>query len=235
MPNTFSVLYGAAAVAAVSLSILGCGDDSSVPALRLNGPITKREAARYARAVNLGVADVPDMSSIGFEQERPPEPSDRLARCTGATARSVARLVSPDFQRSHGLQLERVSSGVTVYQTATIAARDFSASTDSRGRACLTRLLPLTARALRDRRPGPARVSFLISPLAHIDVLAVRLRVPVFFKRTRPPLRAQITMDEFDVVSGRATIDLTAIGAPNPVPAATERHLLSLLYNRGKA
>jgi hypothetical protein len=237
MERSGSVSVITIAVLAGGGLIAGCGS-SSVPALRTTGAISKAEATPYANAVNLGVADVPGMTSGSLEGETTAAGYVEF-RCPGdvSGARRVVRIHSPAFFRGEGLGYEAVESEVVVWPTAALAARNRSAFLDTPGRACVARHMAQAAdRFYPDRvRTGPAAVSFPRSPQPSVyTTFRVTTPLIVIVHRGQPGVRTRVYVDNVGLVVGPAEIRLRAEAVSRPPPLATERRLLSLLYSRAK-
>jgi hypothetical protein len=217
--------------------IAGCGG-SSVPPLRTSGPITKAEATAYANVVNLGVADVPGMTSDSLESEAKAAGTVEF-RCPGdvSPARRVVHIHSPAFTRGAGLRYEAVESEVVVWPTAALAARNRSAFLDRRGRSCVARSVVQAADRLYPSRvrTGLTTVSFPRGPQPSVDATRVSVPLIVIIHRGQPTVRARTYEDNLHFVAGPTQIVLRVFTVSRPPPVATERRLLSLLHGRAKS
>jgi len=218
------------AIAATAMLAAGCGGGSSAGSA--TAPITKARATAYAKAVNLKPADLPGMSVQSPEGSAPAGPlGGEAARCSGAVnpALMVARIRSANFS---GAAHELIRSTVIVWPSVALATRDQVVGRSQRALLCAQRLF---SRELAQRigvkfHVGQVRVSRL-APLPGVPgSFGVRIETPI--------LGAHTGSDYVDAVAsvyGRSAVTLYATGVLRPVPEATERRLLSLLYNRAEA
>jgi hypothetical protein len=232
-----------AAIIAIGVLTIGAlatiGAGSSVPSLRTHGPITKAEATAYAHAVNLGVADVPGMVSVSLEEEEKVKRTEvEFARCAGAVNpnRRVVAINSPHFRSGSGPQFEEVTSHVEVMPGAELAARDLAAIHTPLARACLARSgqRQFAKGFANGARVGRIAVLAMPDPLPYAHSFALRLVIPLTFKRAGLPLHTRLYEDELGFVAGPVEISLTAIAFSRPGASATEQRLLSLLHGRAK-
>jgi len=234
-----TALGGLLLVAAVLIA--GCGSGSDVPSLKMSGPITKAEATAYAHAVNLAVADVPEMTSTSLEEEKQADASSvHEALCAGAANPhlKVIDVESPEFHL--GESDEFIASSVEVMPTASLAAKDLAAVRRTPTLACARNLFAQSfaqeaAKELGLHQGahvnlGRITASLLPDSLPTAVSFGVRHVVPIL-----SPYRARFYIDSYTAVVGPAEIVLSATGVNHPFPQATEQRLLSLLYNRAKA
>jgi hypothetical protein len=211
-------------------------------------PVAKTQAIAFARAVNLRDADVPTMVTIvaGFETKNGPP----FSGCTTnvAAADRVAAVESPWFRRSKSRSrnrfavpvppVEGVHSVVYVLSEPGVASRNVASGRGAGTRECVTRESVLdAAEASSDHEPRKASIrgSAIPFPLTGISGYGIRVQgtfaAAEFDLKKRPPYYE----DTFGFAVGLAEIVLHAVGVGRPFPAAEERHLLSLLYDRAKA
>jgi hypothetical protein len=245
-------ISGAFLAAAICAS--GCGSGSSSTssqaaagtsrATEAPGSIGKARAIAYAHQVNLIAADVPGSRVISQEREAkaPSAAAQEFARCAGAASpeRQVADIQSATFVLGRPIEATRVRSSIEVFPTASLAAHNYAAIRSARGRACLARLLPQAVQSTPTRRArllGPTTVSFLPSLLPPGQKsFGVRLQTTVIATSSLgKQIRLAVFLDAFDLHSGPVEITLQATSTAHPVPAATERRLLSVLYGRAEA
>jgi len=211
---------------------LVCGLSAAI-ALLAAGPAsasapTAAEAEAWARAINLGDADLPGFVSTPAEvptavQRRE---SNRFARCAGSVPlrRSVGYFSSSTFERVEETpSYQLVFSSVTVMPTAALARRDLQASATRRARRCAARKLAgefAQMRVLRvsvTRRPAPAP-----------GVVALRAVVV-----TRSyGLRMRTFLDIYGFVRGPVEVGLALMSLPRAFPATTAGDLLTRLQSR---
>jgi hypothetical protein len=211
--------------------------------------VTKAQAVAYAHEVNLIAADVPGAIVRSEEVQRgaASSASVRFARCAGAVNpnRRLTNIKSATFKVGKGLEAIRLKSSVEVMPSAALAARDYAAARDARGRACLARLLPKTlqgpatlgALATTRARFGPATASFPpnLSPAGQ-ESFAIRVATTLITQSIRyREIRLPVYLDFFAILAGPAEINLSAVSISHPPPTAIERRLLSVLYSRAQA
>lgn len=234
---TLLVLGAASGLAA------GCGGSSASGdggALGASAPITRAQAIAYAHAVNLRAADIPEMSTSSPEGVAPTPRHPTFARCYGGVspARRVLKIHSPEFAAGRGAQSQTEASEVEVWPTPSLAARNIAANHTSRYRACFLRFQEGANKNLNKGRAGqllygPLTVSSLPDLLPGVDG-SYGLRITQSLLRGGQ-VHLHIYHDVFGFLSGPAEIELTATGLSKPVPLATEKRLLSLLYSRAQA
>ncbi len=235
------LVLGAAGVLAA-----GCGGGSSASgdrgALGASATITKARAVAYAHAVNLRATDVPEMSPGSPERTAPtPKRSTfEFVRCYGGVSpgRVVLQMHSPEFSVGHGARSQLEESEVEVWPTSGLAAHNFAANHTARYRACFVRFREAENKNLNKGRAGkvlygPLTVSALPAPLPGV-AQSFGFRIAQSLLRDGQ-LRLRIYHDVFGFLVGPAEVELQATGFSRPVPSATEKRLLSLLYSRANA
>jgi hypothetical protein len=196
----------------------------------------RAEALAFGRAVNLVAADIPG-AKISRKKKRKSSSNEDL-HCEGPAGRGrkLAEVGSPRLTRGTELETEEISSHVTVRPDARAAANDLAWLRVSGAPECIARALSrrfggrtiseghwgrFTASSLPAQVPGAAgTIAFRISTTLSFPVSEVS--VPIYF-------------DVFGFTSGPAEVALFAASATQPVPAATEQRLLSLLLVRALA
>jgi hypothetical protein len=224
-------------VALVTTAMLLAGGGSSShtsstsASVGANAPITMARAAAYAKAVNLEPVDLPGMSVQSPEGDAPAGPlGGEAARCAGAVNPDlmVARIRSANFS---GAAHELIRSEVIVWPSAALATRDRLVGRSQRALLCAQRLI---SREFAQRigvkfHVGQARVSRL-APLPGVPgSFGIRIETPIPGAHT-----GSNYVDAVAFVHGRSSVTLYATGILRPVPAATERRLLSLLHSRAE-
>jgi hypothetical protein len=207
----------------------------------------KAQATGFAHMVNLVGTDVPQMRLTAPERERkrPTRSAEEVERCAAGTVPERTVLIrSATFRSENGPErgalepeVEQVRSAVEVMPTAALAVHGNALARSARARLCLKRALARSSEASAPLRRGAISVSSLPSPLPGVPG-SFGLRIASTVAATplgARPGREHVYMDRFAFVVGAAEIKLTATGAPRPVPTATERRLVALLYNRAKA
>ncbi len=226
---------------AVCVVVAGCGGGGIAF-------VGRTRAIAFARAVNLRDADVPAMATIvaGFETKNGPPHGG----CTTsvAAADQVAAVESPWFLRSKSRSrnrlavpvppVEGVHSVVYVMREPGVASRNVASGRRAGAPECVTRQSVLDAAgAFSGHEPRKAGIRGSAIPFPMAGVAGYGLRVQGTFAaayyhlKQRPPYYE----DTFGFAVGPAEIVLHAVGVGRPFPAAQERHLLSLLYDRAKA
>jgi hypothetical protein len=237
----------ARAIPFAAAGILGAGCGSSHHATVTNTTaastaISRAQATAYAHQVNLVAADIPGATVRSQEREsgeaRPA--GVEFAKCVGGISPRlrVANIDSARFRIGKAADSSQLKSSVEVMPTAALAAHNYTALSSSRGRACIAHLLPsIVARSSTARaRFGPAAtVSVLPNVLAAgKESFGVRVSTTVNAIVRGKPVRLRIYLDVFNLLAGPAEVNMSATGISDPPPKATERRLLSLLYNRAE-
>ncbi|HEY7934199.1 MAG TPA: hypothetical protein VID48_10285 [Solirubrobacteraceae bacterium] len=242
--------------------LIGCGSATTSGA---SGAPTKAHAIAYAKAVNLKPADLPRMHILSPEGSAPaltqigreaaqcagfvnPDPrAVRIRSAAFSTAGGKERILKVESLGSFLPAYEGIRSDVTVLPSIALAVRNSVVARSQRVLACLARGLTsaLTHRrapasALAHTLPshfGTVTVSRLPDPLPSVPgSFGARAELPEWFKLPFLGARTIIAyVDIFGFVAGQSEVGLYAEGSPRPVPAAAERKLLSLLYNRAMA
>ncbi len=223
------------ALSGCAVAVSGCA--ASNPSA--SGTPRAPAADTFARAVNLSSSDVPEMSQLSPEASAPPPgPTDAaFARCDGEASPylRVANVRSGEFSTGAAGHSQLVSSAVEVLPSAAMAAGNLAAFDSARGRACYVRFVEAANR----RRAGALRysgseISSLANPLRG-DAPSFARRVTSTLSGTRADgtrVSVRVYHDTYAFVLGACEVDLIAVGFSTPVPAATERRLVELLYAR---
>jgi hypothetical protein len=156
--------------------------------------------------------------------------------------RWVVRITSPTFGVGSGEKRYTAESEVIVMPTAAIATEDRKAALSARGYACFAREESSSISSGPRRGGGVVHLgrrvlSRLPSPLPGVDG-SFEWREAETETETLPNgrrTRSRGYLNLLGFVFGRAEITLYTLAVSRPVPAATERRLLSLLYSRAKA
>jgi hypothetical protein len=153
--------------------------------------------------------------------------------------RRVAEIRSVSLRGAAGGEYGQISSEVEVLPSATLAAQNNVAARSSRAIGCITRVIPHLFGTLGGggARYGRATVSRLPNPLPGADGgFGFRISTAVIRSTSEAgQTEVPVYVDLLGFISGPAEINLTATGAPQPVPADVEHRLLSLLYSRANA
>jgi hypothetical protein len=243
------------ALAAIAMALAGCGGSSHTSSssaapgtVRVNSlrraepPVTKAQAA-YAHAVNLRAGDVPGLAASRLHLPKTRHGwLDPVEGCDGSGGQKVTGIISPRFSASldHGgvltlLPLEAMQSTVFPAVSPVTASRELQSAVSARGRSCLKQILGSTENQAEHGRREPIltqiEVSAPPSPLRNVRVYGVRMTAKSDFGTTS---RSNYYEEFFAFVVRSTVITLNATGDPHPIPPATERRLLSLLYSRAK-
>lgn len=208
-------------------------------------PLSPRTFA-YANAVNLRAGDVPGLAASRLRLKTPKTRHgwlDPVEGCDGGGGQKVTGIISPRFFASldHGgvlslLPLEAVQSTVFPAVSPVTASRALQAAVSARGRACFKRFFGDAESQAEHRSRQPVftqiEVSAPPSPLRNVRVYGLRTTAKSDFGTKG---RSNYYEDFFAFIVGSTVITLNATGDPHPVPAGTERRLLTLLYSRAEA
>jgi hypothetical protein len=201
-------------------------------------PPTRLQALAFARAVNLTAADVPGFkTSSKKEHETPAEKrlEGELMRCAGAPSSKgqLVQMNSKEFGREDQGAVQSLYSGVSVEQTAAVAAEELAAVRSARGRGCLSHYVDRLFKSQRYRGASVSPVSISSgSPSAPgtTGTFAWRIKIAI----TARGIRIPFLMDFAGFVYGPAEVTLFSFGLPQPLPAAMEERLFALLVERAK-
>ncbi len=231
------------ALAATAVLLAGCGSSSSASSTGESTPLSPRAFA-YANAVNLRAADLPGLAASRLRLKNAKTRHgwlDPVEGCDGGGGQKVTGIISPGFSASldHGgiltlLPLEVVQSTVFPAVSPATASRALQAAVSARGRACFKQFFGSAESQGGDRSREPVftqiEVSAPPSPLRNVRVYGLRTTAKSDFGTTKG--RSNYYEDFFAFIVGSTVITLNATSDPHPVPAGTERRLLSLLYSR---
>jgi hypothetical protein len=201
--------------------------------------LTAARAVAFAHAVNLTAADIPG-ARIARTREGRGDPGEQrqLRRCEGATrpGRNLTDSRSPKFSRGTELETEEIRSYVTVLAKGRPAAAEFAPLKSAAVRECVARVLTrrFAAKAVREARWGRFSVSRLAVQAPGADG-TIGIRVAATLTLTLSEVSVPIYFDVLGFASGPAAVALSAVSVTQPVPAATEGRLLSLLLARAEA
>jgi hypothetical protein len=231
--DSTSTVSGVAHDAASTVSSAGVRRASPVP--------SRTQALAFAHAVNLSVGDIPE-ASVEAKQRPTETASERREeqacerRAGWGHSHTLAEASSPKLKRGQELEIERITSAVTVLSNEQAVARQFALLAAPGPRECLARVLThnLDDRQIRDARWGHVSVSRL--PVDAPGATATfGVRVVAMLQIPFNEISVPIYVDELGFAIGRAEIGLLAASATQPVPASTEQELVALLLARAKA
>jgi hypothetical protein len=204
-------------------------------------PITRAAALAFAHAVNLRSGDLPGVVATKPERDAPP-PSARdkeFARCAGAPdpGQRVADVRSASFKLGSALPGE-ISSSVEVMPSARLARESFTAAESSRGRSCISKLLPSLLG--KTTRAGVSYSHVAITPISPplkgTGAFGYEIRVTVIAKRPGGK-RVQLPfyVHIFEQLVGPAEVAMTDFAVLHPPSSAIERRVMRLLAARAKS
>jgi hypothetical protein len=130
---------------------------------------------------------------------------------------------------------QQIKSGVEVLPSAALAERNLAAVKSARGRTCLARFLSRAALSATPTQSGHVSISSLPDLLPGASAyVGMRVTIPISTRNlvNGRSVQTQLTLDEFEFISGPAEITLSARTIKAPIPLATERRLLALLVSR---
>ncbi len=215
-------------------------DSTPVPSRESTPAPSRAQALAFAHAVNLSVGDIPEAS---IEQKRTSADA-KEKRETNACAASVdfghprelAEVSSPKLRRGRELEIERITSSVSVLSSERAVSRQFALLASPRLRECAARVLTrnLDDKQIDNARWGRVTVSRLPVHAPATDA-TVGIRIVADLELPFSEVTVPIYMDAMGFAIGRAEVALTALSVTQPVPATTEQELLALLLARARA
>jgi hypothetical protein len=218
--NVAVVRRVALVVVAVSVALVGARNGAAAPK---PSAMTRPQAARLARALNLTRADMP-----GFTASKPPSPPSGAPAggCGPASKRRpLAVAISPIFQDDRSASAAEVHSQVSVLSRASVAAQDVAAWRSRRARRCFAQA---TKNAFRDFKIS--RVS--VSPLNPHVPRGAGLRLRMSYIRAGQEMTTVIDVRMF--ARDRAEIILETSSPSHPFASKREDALSALLFARAK-
>jgi signal peptidase I len=242
------LLFGVIAVVlttARGASSMGAASDTGPP-------VDGARAIAFAQAVNLRASDVRGLvgARVGLPRGARVGPfGTAVERCDGGVAQpgDVFGVVSRRFTRenvhrsaggvsSSFLPIESVYSGIYLVASSAMASHEIEVSESARRRSCIKRILE-AQRLAREPFFAHVHVSAVPSPLKGIPGYGLQATAVVATFLHAPHVTGRPNYYEgfFGFAVGQAIITLHTTGSPRPFPSATERRLLSLLYERAEA
>jgi len=202
-------------------------------------PLTRQQATALASAVNLTSVDVPGFTATVKHEgktaaERRVEQDVR--RCAGSAAshKTVVQISSKDFERHQSIAAQSVSSEVTVAATAAQAAGELAAVRSPHVRGCLAHYLEVL---FKNQRAVGARVEHVSimqgTPPAPGASGSFGWRMTAMFSVRG--FAIPIYLDLLGFTYGPVEVSLVSTGLPEPLPAAIEERLFTLLVSRVEA
>jgi hypothetical protein len=196
---------------------------------------TAAEAATFAEAVNLRAGDIPEARGYVTRGSRGRHEIEReFAACEGGLARRLLWIASPLFSRGRELEAEAFMSQVAVGHGPGSAPAEIAVMSRADVRICVAHALTRSLRssALGAARWGAVTLTRLTDAPAGGGTLGLRLQITleIPFSEVSVPFY----VDYFSFASGPALVWALAASATQPVPAATERELVTLLRSRAQ-
>ncbi len=200
---------------------------------------TRAQALAFAHAVNLDASDVPG-ASVQVKERRASAASERreLRHCERDFERpdTLVEATSPRLRRGRELEVEQISSSVTVLSSERAVARQFSLLASSALRKCAARAL---TRSLADKPVSEAhwgRVTVSKLPVRAPGTSAtVGIRIVATLNFPVSEVSLPVYVDVLGFAEGPAEVALSTVSVTQPVPATTEQELLALLLTRARA
>lgn len=238
MPTPRTALIGL-----LLLTLAGCGGSSSSaggasPSASPAPPPTKEAATAAAGAINLTQADVGAAYKASPAQKDPSTDAEAaaLATCVGGTPPSAALvdLSSPDFAKGAALQMQQLSSSVSVLPSEDQVRTDVAALTGDKAVPCLTKYIGKVLAA-----SGGGQVTFespKVTPLETRDAGtdgAFGYDVKVSAKSSGITIDVDVVLQGFAVK--HTEVQLTALSIGPAFPEAERSKLLSALLQRAEA
>jgi hypothetical protein len=250
-PRTSSLI----ATLALAGGLVGCGNNKSAstdshattspsrPAgsAGLASSITPAAALAFAHAVNLHPGDLPGAVATKPERDAPPPSATdkEFARCAGAPdpGQRIVDVRSASFKLGSALPGE-IRSSVEVMPSTSLARESFTAAASSRGRSCISKLLPsLLGRTTR------AGVSYsnvaitpITAPLKGAGAFGYEIKVTVTTKRPGgKSAQLPFYVHVFEQLDGPAEVGMTDFAVLHPPSSAIEGRVMRLLASRAKS
>jgi len=202
-------------------------------------PLTKRQAVALARAVSLTSLDVPGFTATSKRASKTASEKraeQQVRRCAGSASshKTLAEVSSKDFERHRSIAAQSVSSEVNVAASAAQAAGELAAIRSPHVRACLARYLDVLFKNQRATGAKVGRVSIAQgTPPAPGATGSFAWRMTTTFSVRG--IVIPIYLDLLGFTYGPVEVSLVATGLPEPLPAAIEEQLFTLLVRRVEA
>jgi hypothetical protein len=256
MAQMKGILASLVAFCGFSLLLTACGGSGVAPASAGQHPAldsttaaharttpstapTRAQAQAFARAVNLSVSDIPEVTLAPKRSKRSDAQEKREFRACeerGFHARPILETSSPRLKRGRELEAEQFSSTVSVVPDAGAVAREFASMQSATVRECLAQALTrnFSTKAVQEAHWGHFTLSPLPISLPGVSA-TLGIRATVALNIPYNEVSVPIYVDLLAFAVGHGEVELTAISLTQPVPAATESEILALLLARAKA
>jgi hypothetical protein len=200
---------------------------------------SRAQALAFARAVNLSAGDLPEASIAPKEKHTDSARERREYRACEKNLKHGHKLAvasSPKLKRGHELEVEQISSSVTVLSDERTISEEVAELKRPGLLECEAHALTrnFSERAIRDARWGRFKVSNLAVRLPGAAE-TIGIRIAASLDLTYSEVSVPIYVDLLGFGTGPAEIGLTTTSVTQPMPAATEQELLALLLARAKS
>jgi len=200
---------------------------------------SRAQALAYARAVNLTASDIPGASATAQRSRRSNALEHLQYRACEASVqhvREIAKAASPKLSRGSGMETEELSSSVMVLDSEHGIEREFAQLEAPKVRDCMVHVLNrwVANKTLRAARWRGVTLSRLPVHLAGASD-AIGMRAVVAVEIPASEVSIPFYVDELGFATGRTEVSVTAASPTQPVPAATEQELLTLLLARARS
>jgi hypothetical protein len=197
-------------------------------------PLTARRAGSFARAVSLGLADLPG-ASVEPSSKAPREEEREAGRCGSVHAKVLGGAQSPKLGRGVGLDRETLSSSVAVLASERLVSEDIAYANSPAGLTCYARVLgrSLSREATSRMRVGRVRVQRIVRS-APAQQAGAGLRISARVSLEGGRLSLSIYIDALAFGYGPAEVNIYATSFVEPEPIRTEQELLTLLRERAR-
>jgi hypothetical protein len=232
-------LIAAGAAALLLAFVAGCGEGAGPPEIRgaLSGPITQQRVDDFARRVNLRASDLPG-ARIGPppSNDAGPAVEEEAAACgLDALDMHADASVSSHILVATAATGERASftSTVSAYATGEESIDLLRQLRSSAGFACFERTLKALIRS--SETPNAKVLKISMGPIHRPVPLAtdgVGVRTQAVY--VADGKRHSSYIDVVLVSAGNSTIELSAVGVPDPVDQDVERELLGAMVERAE-
>jgi hypothetical protein len=230
--DTTSTVSGVAHDAASTVSSAGVQHASPVP--------SRTQALAFAHAVNLSVGDIPEASVEASRAHSSGADGGAAARTCETLkgwgrSHAIAEASSRKLRRGQELEVEQITSSVSILHDEQAVARQFALLSSRALRECAARALThsLDDRPIRNAKWGRVTISKL--PVSAPGTTAkVGIRIVATLNLSFSEVSVPIYVDVFGFSLGRAEVAFTAMSVTQPVPSSTEQELLSLLLARAR-
>jgi hypothetical protein len=225
---------------AAALDTVSPGATPSTPKATASSTPSKSQALAFARAVNLGTADVPGFK-ISHEHHSSTlnkQTESQLAQCLGRSSKhkGLVEVDSKNYDRETSSSDVSASSEVTVLQSPALAAHPLALIKSAHTRACVSRYFNLLISGLKTPGAKVGKATLTTgTPSAPGTVGSFGWRLTTTITVVKSGAQVPFYLDILGFVQGPAEVTLLTSGLPQPFPASGELGLFSLLVKRAQA